>query len=307
MIEKMKKYRINYFESETPIFKQLVDQGYVFPKIMQIEFKQLEEKLKSIDKDARSGFLTSKQFKKQKQEVHMDLISILIENEDSMITRKINTKKRQKEKEEQLANIKSSYEIQVEIFSYQDEYSKQMERQGFPKINDKTILSELVELEKGVSTFSKMVNESEEENLKLMSELFEEVKVETKDKVYQLCAEYLSTKEHLKQIGKVQMEDKLPGIEIANIKESFGTRESNTNFIFPKLQHKRLGPVLSALSEDYNIDIYGEKDLVKAEALLSQLTLAYNQHEKGSISKEEINSLKKVAYEVLCRIVERNN
>ena len=52
---------------------------------------------------------------------------------------------------------------------------------------------------------------------------------------------------------------------------------------------------------------YGEKDLIKAEALLSQLTLAYNQHEKNSISKEEINSLEKVVYETLCRIVERNN
>lgn len=305
MIEKMKKYRINYFESEIPIFKQLVDQGYVFPKTMQIELKKLEEKLKFIDKDARSGLLTSKQFKNKKQEVHMDLISILIENESSMVTRKINTKKR--EKEEQLANIKNSYEIQIEILSYQDEYSKQMERQGFPKINNKTILIKLVELEKGISTFSKMVNESSEENLKLMSELYEEFKVETKDKVYQLCAEYLSTKEHLKQIGKIQMEDKLPGIEIANIKETLGQRESDTNFIFPKLEYKRLGAVLSALAEDYNIDIYGEKDLVKAEALLSQLTLAYNQHEKNSISKEEINSLEKVVYETLCRIVERNN
>lgn len=182
-----------------------------------------------------------------------------------------------------------------------------MERQGFPKINNKTILSKLVELEKGISTFSRMVNESSEENLKLMSELYEEVKVETKDKIYQLCSEYLSTKEHLKQIGEIQMEDKLPGIEIANIKETLGQRESDTNFIFPKLEYKRLGAVLSALSEDYNIDIYGEKDLVKAEALLSQLTLAYNQHEKNSISKEEINSLEKVVYETLCRIVERNN
>ena len=167
-------------------------------------------------------------------------------------------------------------------------------------------MNKLVELEKTVATFYK-VSKEYEEHLDLMKHLYEDVKNETKEKIYELCLEYLSTKEHLKQIGKIQMEDKLPGIEIADIKKSFGERESDTKFIFPEIQLDQLGPVLSALSDDYNIDVYGEKDLVKAEAMLSQLTKAYNQHQKGSITKDEIDSLKEVVYETLCRIVERNN